>query len=69
MVVTTLLFLVLCALVLRSLGAPAGRRRARGTADSWSELSHRLAGDVLSGVRTLSRLAAARRDRLGRPWW
>ncbi len=65
--VTTLLFLLLLALVLQSLGRPAAGS-ARGRATSWSEVGHRLVVDVVAGVRVLSRLDAARRDRIGRPW-
>ncbi len=65
--VTTLLFLVLVLLVLQAFGRPAAGP-PRGPAASWPEVWHRLASDVLAGVRELSRLDAARRDRLGRPW-
>jgi len=65
--VTTILFLLLVLLVLQSLGRPTAGP-PRGRAASWSEIAHRLAADVLAGARTLSRLDAARRDRLGRPW-
>ncbi|MGY2004958.1 hypothetical protein [Blastococcus sp. SYSU DS1024] len=64
---TTLLFLLLLVLVLRSLGRPAGGTPREPVA-SWSAAGRRLAGEVLTGVRTLGRLDAARRDRTGRPW-
>ncbi|WP_166533154.1 hypothetical protein [Blastococcus xanthinilyticus] len=64
---TTLLFLLLLVLALRALGRGPGRR-PRDPAGSWSEAGRRLARDVLAGVRALSRLAAARRDRVGSPW-
>ncbi|MGY2067950.1 hypothetical protein [Blastococcus sp. SYSU DS0619] len=63
---TTLLFLLLLLLVLRTLGRPAPR--SREPAGSWAAVAHRLTGDVLAGVRVLGRLAAARRERIGRPW-
>jgi hypothetical protein len=66
--VTTLLLLLLVLLVLQALGAPPATRRSRGPVTSWGMLGRRLVGDVVNGARTLSRLDAARRDRLGRPW-
>jgi hypothetical protein len=66
--VSTLLLLVAFLLVLRSLGAPASVRRSRPPADFWGDRVRRLGEDVRRGMATLDRLAAARRDRLGRPW-
>jgi hypothetical protein len=64
--VTTILFLLLLVLVLQTLGLPVAGPRPRAT--SWSKVGRRLLVDVVAGVRVLSRLDAARRDRLGRPW-
>ncbi|MCZ2857335.1 hypothetical protein [Blastococcus sp. VKM Ac-2987] len=64
---TTLLFLLLLVLALRSLGRPTAGP-AREPARSWAEAGHRLTGDVVAGVRVLGRLAATRRDRIGSPW-
>ncbi|MGY1723426.1 hypothetical protein [Blastococcus sp. SYSU DS0533] len=63
---TTLLFLLLVLLVLRALAGPAGGRGA--PAASWADAGRRLAREVLAGARTLGRLDAGRRDRIGRPW-
>ncbi|MGY1709269.1 hypothetical protein ACI8AC_07120 [Geodermatophilus sp. SYSU D00758] len=57
---TTLLFLLLCLLVLQELGRPAAGP-SRPAAASWSEVLHRLVTDVLTGARVLSRLDALRR--------
>jgi hypothetical protein len=66
---TGLLLILLCLLTLRALGRPGAERQLRWPAPvPWAAPVHRLADDVLRGVRTLSRLDAARRDRLGRPW-
>ncbi|MGY2084153.1 GTPase Era [Blastococcus sp. SYSU DS0539] len=64
---TTLLFLLLLLLVLQRLGR-SGTGPARGPAGSWGEVGRRLLGDAVAGVRVLGRLAAVRRDRIGRPW-
>jgi hypothetical protein len=64
---TTVLFLLLLLLVLRSLGRPAAGL-SREPPATWSEAGRRLAADALAGVRALGRLDAARRDRIGRPW-
>jgi hypothetical protein len=67
--VTSALFVVLLLLLFRALGRPhRSGRPGRLAPVPWAEPAHRLAHDVLRGVRTLSRLDAARRDRLGRPW-
>ncbi|WP_346622686.1 hypothetical protein [Blastococcus montanus] len=64
---TTILFLLLLLLVLRSLGRPAAGP-ARAPVGPWSGTGGRIAADVVAGVRVLDRLSVARRDRIGRPW-
>ncbi|MGY1828642.1 MULTISPECIES: hypothetical protein [unclassified Blastococcus] len=64
---TTLLFLLLVVVALRTLAGPARRRRDARPA-SWPEAGRWLVEDVLAGARELGRLDAGRRERAGRPW-
>ena len=69
------LFLALCVLLFRALGrssrpeSPPVRPRTDTWLDGVVDAVVQLAGDVVRGVRTLTRLDAANRERRGRSPW
>ena len=62
----TLIFLLLCVVVLRAL---ASRPSGPPPSGSVGDLMRIWAADVVAGARTLARLDAARRARLDPPPW
>jgi hypothetical protein len=62
----TVIFLVLCALVLRALATTPARPLSTGSRGS---LLRAWEADIVAGARALARLDAVRHERLGdRPW-
>lgn len=62
----TVIFIVLCVVVLRALASTPSGPPEPG---SWRDVLRVWGADVVDGARTLCRLGAARRARLERPPW